>query len=421
MNFLRRTAGLATALCGVAAGCNQASHEAPPAVCSAPQGASSDAQALASSDTAFTVALFPPVVAAAGAGGNVIVSPYSVSATLTMVDVGAAGETDSQLQSALHLAGNGTTVAPAYAALACEDETDGTSNGGELSIANSVWAQQGKSFLPAFLSTLSNGYDAPLQQVDFVNDAGAAVSTINGWVSTETQGEIPTLLQQGDVDASTRLVLVNALYFKGAWSTGFDPSATTSRPFTLSDGSQTSVPTMDADVTLGVGSAQGTSVYELAYKGGAFAMDFLVPGGPGTLATLESGLTADSLQAMVASLSPESVELQLPKFSFTTTLALVPVLQTLGVTDVFDATTANLSGMDGATDLYVKTVIQQAIVEVDETGTVAAAATAAVTDTDAVEEPPLVAIDHPFVFLIRDTRNGSILFVGQVQNPAQGS
>jgi serpin B len=403
-----------------ASGCTHDVTGPPPPVCSAPQGSSSAAQTLASGDTAFAVALFQPAVTSVGASQNVIVSPYSVSATLTMVDVGAAGETDTQLQSVLQLPGNGATVAPAYAALACEDESDGTSNGGDLSIANSLWGQQGTSFQSSFLSTLSGGYEAPLQQVDFQSDPGAAISTINGWVSGETQGEIPTLLQPDDVDPSTRLVIVNAVYFKGAWATGFDPNGTAPRSFTLADGTQASVPTMSGTVTLGTGSVQGASIYELPYKGNALAMDFVVPSG--SLSSYEAGLTSASLAAAVTSLgSPQSVQLFVPKFSFSSTLALVPILQGLGITDLFDPQTANLSGMDGAMDLYVKTVVQQAIVEVDESGTVAAAATAASTDTDAVEEPPTVTIDQPFLFLIRDTKNGSILFMGQVQDPRQGS
>jgi serpin B len=422
MSRLRRTLVSGALVCVAASGCNKATQPPTPAVCSAPQSGSADAQALTSGDTDFAVALFQPAAVASGAGQNVILSPYSVSATMTMVDVGAAGETDSQIQSVLQLAGNGTTVAPAYAALACQDESDGALSGNDLSIANSIWGQHGTAFEAPFLSVLSTGYEAPLEQVDFESDPDAATSTINDWVSTQTQGQIPTLLQPGDVDPSTRLVIVNAVYFKGTWATGFDASQTAPSPFTLSDGSQVSVPTMDADVTLGMGAIPAASVYELAYKGGALAMDFLVP--TGSLTDLESGLTPTSLGIAVASLgpSPSTVELLLPKFSFRSTFALVPILQGMGISDLFDPAKANLSGMDGAMDLYVKTVVQAAMVEVDETGTVAAAATAAVTDTNAGgSSPPVVAIDKPFLFLIRDTRNGSILFMGHVEDPRQGS
>lgn len=401
--------------CFAAAGC-RADAQAPPAVCSAPQDAAA-AQALASSDAAFAVALFQPAVVAAGAGQNAILSPYSVSATLKMVDVGAAGETDAQIQSVLHLSGNGTAIAPAYAALACEDETDGSESGNTLSIANSVWAQQAMPFVPGFLSTLSTGYDAPLQQVDFEGDPTAATSSINAWVSTSTQGQIPSLLTPGAVNQSTRLVLVNAVYFKGAWQTAFDPSRTQPQPFTLSDGTVVSVPTMNGIVSLKAGSSGGSQITELGYQGGGMAMDFVVP--QGTLSDMVAGLTPAVLQALVGSLGPSQydVQLLLPKFSFDTTLALAPILGGLGMPDLFDPTKANLSGMDGAMDLYVGFVAHEAIIEVDESGTVAAAASGGGVQGGAVEAP--TAIDRPFLFLIRDVKNGSILFMGQVEDPRQ--
>jgi serpin B len=395
----------------------------PPAVCSAPQSSASAAESLASDDTAFAIALYGPAAAVVGAGQNVIVSPYSVSAVMTMVDVGAAGETDTQMQAVLHLPGNAATVAPAYAALACEDETDGSSEGNQLSLANSVWCQEGTMFEPAFLSVLSTGYDAPMQQVDFIGDTGGATTAINQWVSQETQAEIPTLLQPGDLDTTTRIVLVNAVYFKGAWESGFDPSKTSPLPFTLSDGTVVPVPTMDGDVALATGtpSQSGFATYELAYKGGSLAMDFLVPQGP--LSSLESSLTPALLDSALASLgAPYAFELRLPKFSFNDRLKLNAVLAGLGMTDLFERNVADLSGIDGAMDLYVSFVIQQAMVEVDEQGTVAAAATAAggARGSVTVETPQLLAINQPFLFLIRDVKNGSLLFMGRVEDPRQG-
>jgi serine protease inhibitor len=401
------------------AGCTAKAAPPPAAVCSAPKGSSSAAQTLASDDTAFAVALYGPAATAIGAGQNVILSPYSVSATMTMVDVGAAGATDMQMQSVLHLPGNGATVAPAYAALACEDETDGSSDGNQLSLANSVWGQKGATFEPAFLSALSTGYEAPLQQVDFTGDPSGATTTINQWVSQETQTEIPMLLQPGDVDSSTVLVLVNAVYFKGAWATGFDPSMTSPQPFTLSDGTQVSVPTMSGSVSFASGHPSSTlSVFELPYKGGSLAMDFLVP--EGLLSTLESTLTPALLSSAISSLgSPFNQPITVPKFSFGDRVRLDPILAAMGMPDVFNSQLADLSGIDGATDLYVSFVVQQALVEVDEEGTVAAAATAAGVATTAFEES--IQINRPFLFLIRDVKNGSILFMGRVEDPRQGS
>ncbi len=406
-----------TGLAGVLGGCS-AQTTTPPAVCSAPQGSPSAARQLASADTAFAVAFYPPASGAAGAGGNVIVSPYSVSATLTMVDTGAAGETDAQIQATLHLPGNAATLAPAFAALACTDETDGTTDGQQLSIANAVWAQQGKTFEASFLSTLSKGYDAPLQQADFAGDPSGAANAINAWVSQQTQGQISGLLQGGDVGTLTRIVLVDAVYFKGTWDQGFDPSATAPATFTRSDGTLESVPTMTGLVNLGVSEGQGLSVYELPYKGGGLAMDFVLPAGQASFASLVSSLTPASLSTGIASLTFGQVQLSVPKFAFQTRIELGPLLAGIGMPDLFDATKANLSGMDGSMDLYVSDAVQQATVEVDESGTVATAATSVSGgDTSSFSEPETVQIDVPFLFLIRDTKTGSILFMGQVQDP----
>jgi serpin B len=371
-------------------------------------------------DTDLAVAFYRTVASSAGAGSNLVVSPYSVSSVLKMLDVGAAGETARQIQSVLHLPDSAASIAPAYAALACENQTDGTSQDNRLSIANAIWAQKGKSFESAFLGALSGGYAAPLQQVDFEGDPGGASATINDWVSSQTQAAIPSLLQPGDVDRTTQLVLVDAVYFKGAWAMKFDPRQTSPRPFTLSDGSQVQVPTMGAVV--GVGTAylnqNAGFVYELPYEGGSLAMDFVLPQGP--LSSLESTLTPDLLNAGLASLTrPFPNYLTIPKFSFYGRLNLRALLIAMGLADAFDPAKADLSGMDGKRDLYVGATVEEALVQVDEQGTVAAAATAANVPPPPVA-PEQLDIDHPFLFLIRDTRSGSILFVGRVEDPRQG-
>ena len=243
--FLRvlRASAIVAAL--TAAGCGSK-----PDVCSAPQGSGSAAKALAADETSFALAFYPPAAAAAGTGQNVILSPYSASSALTLLDVGAAGQTAAQIEAVLRLSGSAAATAPAYAALACANETDGLSNDNQLAIANAVWGQKGVAFVPSFLSTLANGYSAPLRQIDFKDDAGGATSAIDAWVSDRTQGKIPSLFMPGDVDASTRLVVVNAIYFNGTWANGFDPSATRMSPFTLADGSMVDVPTMNGTVSL---------------------------------------------------------------------------------------------------------------------------------------------------------------------------
>jgi serine protease inhibitor len=181
---------------------------------------------------------------------------------------------------------------------------------------------------------------------------------------------------------------------------------------------------MSGLVNLREGGSQGASsfVYELGYEGGALAMDFLFP--LGTIPSLESSLTSDTLSTSLASLNAASqVQLLLPKFSFATRLNLKPVLSGLGMPNAFAQGTANLSGMDGQMDLSIGQVVHQAQVEVDEQGTIATAATAVslCSNCEGSEEPLTVAIDHPFLFLIRDTTTGSILFMGRVEDPRQGS
>jgi serpin B len=374
------------------------------------------ARTLASADTRFAVALYGPAVAAIGAGQNAILSPYSVAATLTMLAAGAAGETASQMAGVLALSAAPSAMTRAYATLACEDES-AASGGQVLTIANSLWIQEGASFNPAFVSVLSGGFGAPLRQVDFAASPADAVGAINRWVSGETMGQIPTILSPADVDALTRLVLVDAVDFRGTWAVPFDASRTAPRPFTLSDGSAVVVPTMDGSMNVRTFRSGTTAVTELPYTGGGLAMDFLVPGG--ALANFEATLTADAITALVAGLGPsQRAEVFLPKFAFATHAELGAVLAALGMPDAFDGAKADFSGIDGRKDLSVKAVVQQARVEVDEQGTTAAAATGVTTVTSFVNEVPIAT---PFVFLVRDTANGSILFMGRVVDPRGGT
>lgn len=411
--------GLLACLAGISA-CTGAVEKRPD-VCSAPQGSSASAGTLASADTAFALSFFPRAVASAGGQAeNVVLSPYSVSTTLMMVDVGAAGQTRAQIESVLKLPASAASEAQAYAALACGEETDATSNDNSLFIANSLWGQKGKPFDKTFESVLETGYGAPLQQVDFQGNATGAIQSINGWVADKTQGKIPALLGAGDVDATTRLVLVNAIYFKGAWASAFDARQTAPQPFTLPDGSEIDVPTMTGTIDVRSPSEPGLTVLELPYKGDAMAMDFLMPDpASGGLAAFEQALTPAALSAALAPLSGKtSAQVFVPKFSFSTHVELAPVLEGMGMVDVFDRMQADLSGTDGAMDLSVHAVVQQALVQVDEQGTVAAAATAASEcQCSGVSVPETIRIDHPFVFLIRDRSNGSIVFMGQVANP----
>jgi serpin B len=404
------------------AGCSRGSTA--PAVCAAQQAPASAANALAADDTQFAFALFDSVTGDGGATGNEIVSPYSVSATLMMVDVGAASTTSAQIQSVLRLPADGSQLASSYAALGCQDETDGTGNGNQLVSANGLWLQQGTAVESSFQSTLAEGYGAPLHEVDFAGAPAAATTAVNQWVSSETDGLISQLLSAGDVDTSTRLVLVDAIYFAGTWDVGFNPSDTAPQPFVLGDGTTVQVPTMYGVVNLATGESPGGVLYELPYRGGDVVMDLILPAdsASGLGAGLDPGLVSTCLSALG---QQRQVQLALPKFAFETRLVLRPVLESMGITALFDPASADLSGISQGAGLYVATVVHDAQVQVNEEGTVAAAATAATGAVKTCEGcgagPPLVEIDRPFWFLIRDTRNGGILFMGQVSDPREGT
>ncbi len=216
--------------------CACAKADAPAAaspLCNAPQGGAMAAAGLTEAYTRFAVALYPPMASAAGTGQNMVFSPYSIASTFTMVAGGAKGETEAQMQRVLQLPDTPASLAPAYAAVACGDETAAGANGNQLSIADAVWAQKSETFDPSYLALLSNGYGAPLQQIDFTSSPAAASATIDDWVSRETSGAIQRLLGANDLDANTKLLLVNAVYFRGIWADGFSPAETTLQPFTL--------------------------------------------------------------------------------------------------------------------------------------------------------------------------------------------
>ena len=418
---MHKRLGTGWVLVGAVVSCSGHASGPRPAICGATQGTAADAQNLAAANTAFALAFVPAAASVAGgAGANVVLSPYGASAALMMTSTGAASETASQMQDVLHLAGGGEIEAPSFAALTCADEQAGSSNGNTLVVANALWAQTGKAFERDFENALENGYDAPLQQVDFEGNPSSAMAAINAWASTETQGQISVVVGLADVTPQTRLALVDAIYFKGTWAEQFDPSRTAPQPFTLTDGSTVAVDTMTGTIDAKATGAPMFTVLELPYQGGDIVLDFLMPGDPAGLAELESGLTPSSLASTFQALGRSSATVvYVPKFSLSTRVELAPVLAGMGMTDAFDSARADFSKMDGAMDLSIGAVVQQAKIEVDEHGTVAAAATAVDTHTLNVVDTSLpVRIDHPFVFALRDTKTGSILFLGHVTNPA---
>jgi serpin B len=348
---------------------------------------------------------------------NLFLSPHSLSAALAMTYAGARGETERQMAEALHFSLPQAQLHPAFNAL---DQTlarrsQGESMAFQLRIGNAVWGQEGDTFLEPFLDTLAENYGAGMQLVDF-RQAEEARGQINNWGSDQTENRIEELLPPGALNPATDLVLTNAAHFQAAWLQPFAEDATHDAGFTLLDGSQVMVPTMEQVASLGYAELPDVQAVELPYAGGELSMVILLPD-EGSFDSFARALDADQLDTILGALAPTSLHLALPRFRYDAGFELRDALTDLGIVDAFDDR-ADFSGIDGTHELFVKQVYHQAFVDVDEAGTEAAAASAVtVARKGALMADLGVRVERPFLFLIRDMDTNAILFLGHVVNP----
>jgi serpin B len=350
---------------------------------------------------------------------NIILSPYSVSTALAMTYAGARGETESQMADVLHFTLPQEELHTALGDLSAQlNSGEGGDEGDlQLHIANALWAQEGYPFRQDYTDLVQSSYDAGLQTLNFEADPEASRQTINDWVSAATEDRINDLLGPDTITDRTRLVLTNAIYFKAQWASQFEEEATQDGPFTLSDGSDVTVPMMHQTENFGYLQGDGFQAVELPYVDNTAAMLVLLPD-EGQFDTFEGALTAEQFDSIRGSLEYKQVALQLPRFSYEASFDLVPPLQSLGMTDAFtDA--ADFSGMSDES-LLISAILHKAFVLVDENGTEAAAATAVVMEVTAApaDMPIEMTVDRPFLYVIYDQTSGAILFMGRVLNPA---
>ena len=357
--------------------------------------------------------------------GNVVMSPASVALALQMVASGAQGTTATEMAHVLHLPG-ATAAAPAARQLldSLHDVTGDQRN--TLRVANTVWAQQGMPLLPAYTSTLHSGFDSTVRTTDFAQHPDQATNEIDKTISEQTAGLIPQLFPAGALDESTRLVLANAVYLAASWARAFDPKFTRPGTFTRPDG--TTVPaqmmSMDPNATpdidtpsYGYASGTGYQAVTLPYVGGKLAFTVLLPTGT-SLTPLLATLRTTGLPSILAAVRPTQLEITMPKFTVQSDLDLKPALTTLGMPTAF-TDRADFGGITTATSLNISTVRHDAIIKVDEHGTTAAAATGVGMQATAMPERVVVAVNHPFLFVITDTTTGAPLFLGQVTDPTK--
>jgi len=288
--------------------------------------------------------------------------------------------------------------------------------GFRLNIVNAIWGQKDYDFLPTFLDVLAENYGAGLRILDFITETEKSRLAINQWVSDQTEGRIEDLIPQGAIDALTRLVLTNAIYFNAAWEYPFNEKVTADSPFYLLDGGQVIVPMMKQTESFGYTEGEGYQAVELQYDGGELSMVILVPEA-GEFEAFEEGLRAQQVFDIISELQLTEVALTMPRFEFDSEFSLKDTLADMGMPIAFSGA-ADFSGMTGKRELAISDVVHKAFVAVDEAGTEAAAATAVIVGLTAVPEPLVeVTINRPFIFLIRDIETGAILFVGRVLNP----
>lgn len=364
---------------------------------------------------AFTVAAFKQVL---HGDANLILSPFNIATALSMALAGAGGQTAAEMQAVLHVHSDATYDA-ALGALLADLAKTGNTAGNELLTANGLWVQKGYSIQPAFENTLAHNYRAPLTPLDFVANPEGARSQINRWTEEHTKQKIKDLFPAGSFDAQTRLVLTSAIYFYGKWHTPFVPSSTQPAPFTLGSGGTTQANFMNQTSHFGYTDTGSAQILEMRYADTGVAFDVLLPKTTGGLAELEKSLTFEKLTGWLGNLNDGNIQVSLPKFRAESTFSLSKALSAMGMPAAF-TDKADFSGIDPKQRLAISEVVHKAFVDVAEQGTEAAAATGITMRAMSARMPEPVVVfraDHPFLFLIRDTRTGVILFTGRLMNP----
>ena len=379
-----------------------------------PQEIASQVEEVVRANNAFTFDFYGSV--RKDETGNLFCSPYSVATALSMAMAGAAGETDTEIRRVLRATRPEGELHPAMGALIASLNRGTALLGYELATANRIWAQEGFPFLDSCLDVLRTDYLAELGTLDFTKDPEACRATINDWVESRTRDRIRDLFPAGAIDGNTRMVLANAIYFKGLWAVQFDPEDTRDLPFRVDAARSVTAPFMHRSLETRFGGDGTARIAELPYKGKDLSMIVILPIAADGLSAVEESLSVEQLDAWMGTLETHTWDVYLPRFTFTSRFALNQVLSGLGMPGAFDPERADFSDLDGRRDLFLQAVVHKAFIAVNEEGTEAAAATGISVGITSL--PPEFRADHPFLFLIRDNLTGSVLFLGRVLDPS---
>lgn len=369
--------------------------------------------------TQFATLLYQAV--APSEPSNLVFSPYSISTCLSMVFLGARSTTADEIQTTLRLNLDREQIPSTTLALMQQLESktkDAT--GYQLKLANAVWVDQQTYILSDYSHTLESAFRAKIDRINF-QQASAATETINRWVSDQTSAKITDLLHPGDIDENTRLVLTNAVYFQGSFTSPFDEKKTKKSPFYPTPDTSSTVPMMQQTGSFAYLENDLFQMAGLPFKsknGARMSLVILLPRSTDNLLQIENDLS-DSFREWLTAMKGERLVLQIPKFTVKKRLDLNQILQNMGMKIPF-TTQANFSGIDGKLDLYLSKVVHEALFALDEAGVVAAAATAAgigVTSAPPTAAPLPFIADRPFLYFIVDMASNEILFMGKFQEP----
>lgn len=366
--------------------------------------------------------------------GNLFVSPYSISAALAMVYAGAQGETRQQMAETLGFPIDEDTLHPALNRLDRElskrapTKPDQDGDPFRLDVVNQTWGHETFEFQQNYLDLLARHYGANMRVVDFRNAFEAVRLEINDWVEEKTEERIVDLLPPQSLNADTRFVLVNAIYFLGSWKHAFDEENTSNQPFTRPDGNRVDVPMMHQTALFGHYADQHTVAVSMPYIGDDIELVAMMPANANSFEQWATELDREHFDGVLAKIDRRDVALHLPRFKSGSALKLSELLESMGMVDAFDECAADFRGITGSDPcipdraIYVDEIFHKSFVDIDESGTEAAAATAVVMMrvTSVQPEPPTVRFDRPFYYFIHHRPTGLILFAGRMLDPLQG-
>lgn len=352
--------------------------------------------------------------------GNLFYSPYSISSCLAMASSGAAGNTAQQMAKVMHLPDDQQRYSSLHSGLMKSLLNNPT--GYNIRIANAMWGQESHPFKREYVSRVQSLYRAEARSMDFAHKPEECRQIINRWVEMQTNDLIKNLLPERSVQPDTRLVLTNAVYFKGTWREPFEKRSTRNEDFQLAAGSASKTDMMHRTAKMRYSETSELQAVELPYKGDRLSMLVVLPIKKHGLSSIESTITSSTIDQISKGLQTEKVILSLPKIKTSYQAELKRPLGTLGMTDAFQFGKADFSGCDGSRELYISDVIHKAFCEVNEEGTEAAAATGTIKRLASPvqqkqPEPKVFCADHPYLYLIRDNQTGAVLFLGRVTDP----